>query len=123
MATKRAFYFYVLYCQDGTLYGGYTVDLANRLATHNEGKGAKYTRVRKRLPVRMIYAERWDTKSRAMSAEAKFKRLTRPQKERYLKEHGQSDVNSQQLVLVNKFTDEVSVNNEQIEEHDKGATT
>lgn len=105
MANKRSYYFYVLFCQDGTLYGGYTVDLANRLATHNAGKGAKYTRVRKRLPVRMIYAERWESKSLAMSAEAKFKRLTRPQKEKYLKEHGQADVISQQLVFVNKFTD------------------
>ena len=86
MASKQAYYFYVLFCQDGTLYGGYTVDLANRLATHNAGKGAKYTRVRKRLPVRMIYAERWESKSLAMSAEAKFKRLTRPQKDKQMLE-------------------------------------
>ena len=103
MKDNRAHYFYVLYCQDGTLYGGYTVDLANRLKAHNEGKGAKYTRVNIRRPVRMIYAERWESKSLAMSAEAKFKRLTRPAKEIYLKEHGQEDYSSQQLVLINQF--------------------
>ena len=124
MASKKTFYFYVLYCQDGTLYGGYTVDLAKRLATHNEGKGAKYTRVQKRRPVRMIYAERWESKSLAMSAEAKFKRLTRPAKERYLKEHGQEDVRSQQLVLVNKYSNtHLEASKEQEEERDSSATT
>lgn len=108
MENKRSYYFYVLYCQDGTLYGGYTVDLANRLKVHNEGKGAKYTRVNIRRPVRMIYAERWESKSLAMSAEAKFKLLTRPAKELYLKENGQADYSSHQLVLINRFNQDKS---------------
>lgn len=108
MDTKQDHYFYVLYCQDGTLYGGYTVDLANRLKTHNEGKGAKYTRVKKRQPVQMIYAERYYSKSLAMSQEAKFKRLSRQAKENYLKANGQDDVRSHQLVLVNKAHEEIT---------------
>ena len=40
------FYVYILLCGDGTLYTGYTNDLERRLAVHNAGKGAKYTRSR-----------------------------------------------------------------------------
>ena len=43
MATKP-YYFYVLLCADGTFYGGFTDDVAARVATHNAGKGAKYTK-------------------------------------------------------------------------------
>ena len=49
---EDGFYFYVLYCSDQTLYGGYTVNLAQRIACHNQGKGAKYTRPSTRRPVR-----------------------------------------------------------------------
>ncbi|MEG2676465.1 MAG: GIY-YIG nuclease family protein, partial [Clostridia bacterium] len=43
------FYIYILECADGTLYCGYTNDIVARVATHNAGKGAKYTKGR--LPV------------------------------------------------------------------------
>ncbi len=46
MATKP-YYFYVLLCADGTFYGGFTDDVAARVATHNAGKGAKYTASRR----------------------------------------------------------------------------
>lgn len=39
-------YFYVLSCRDGALYAGYTNNIEKRLKTHNDGKGAKYTRAR-----------------------------------------------------------------------------
>ena len=48
MATKT-YYFYVLLCADGSFYGGFTDDVKARVATHNAGKGAKYTA--QRLPV------------------------------------------------------------------------
>ncbi|EOH87891.1 GIY-YIG nuclease family protein [Enterococcus pallens] len=85
-------YFYVLSCQDHTYYGGYTVDLARRLAEHNAGKGAKYTHPTKRRPVAMIHAEHFDSRSAAMKAEAAFKRLSRVQKEQYLKEYRKKSV-------------------------------
>ena len=47
------YYVYLLRCADGTLYTGFTNDLARRLAAHNAGKGAKYTR--SRLPVDLVY--------------------------------------------------------------------
>lgn len=86
----KSYYFYVLYCQDDSLYAGYTRDLQRRLQVHNQGKGAKYTRVNSRRPVSMIYAEEFSSRSAAMSAEAKFKQLSRAQKETYLLNHGLS---------------------------------
>ena len=54
------FFMYVLLCKDQTFYTGYTVDLEKRIATHNAGKGAKYTRVR--TPVTLLYAKEFATK-------------------------------------------------------------
>lgn len=71
-------FIYILECSDGTLYTGYTNDLDKRLAAHNAGKGAKYTRVR--LPVRRVYEEYFDSKSAAMQREYAIKKLSRPQK-------------------------------------------
>lgn len=95
----RTYYFYVLYCKDQTLYAGYTIDLTARLKTHNEGKGAKYTRLAKRRPAHMIYAEQWSTQSQAMAAEYRFKQLSRPQKEAYLQDQGVECLVGQALVL------------------------
>ncbi|MBO0432379.1 GIY-YIG nuclease family protein [Enterococcus sp. DIV0660C] len=85
METKH--YFYVLACKDNTFYGGYTTNLERRLAEHNNGTGAKYTRLRKRRPLQMIHAECFETRSEATKAEAAFKKLTRKQKELYLTTH------------------------------------
>ena len=78
-------YMYVGECCDGTYYTGYTTDVKKRIAVHNSGKGAKYTRAR--LPVKLIYVEGFDSKEEAMSAEALLKRKKRPQKERFLSEN------------------------------------
>ena len=71
-------YTYMLECSDGTLYTGYTVDLAHRLAMHNAGKASRCTRCR--LPVRLVYYESFATKSEAMKRECAIKKLTRSQK-------------------------------------------
>lgn len=76
-------FFYVLTCNDGSYYAGYTNDLERRLRVHNEGKGAKYTRGR--LPVTYIHQESFETQRQAMQAEYRFKQLTRKQKEHYIK--------------------------------------
>ena len=78
-------YMYVLECRDGSYYTGYTTDVRKRLAVHNSGKGAKYTRAR--LPVKLIYAQGFASKEEAMSAEALLKRKKRLQKERFLSEN------------------------------------
>ena len=72
-------YVYILRCADGTLYTGWTTDLTARVAAHNAGKGAKYTR--SRLPAKLVYHEVYDDKQEAQSREYAIKQLTRAQKE------------------------------------------
>ncbi|MGN0446649.1 MAG: GIY-YIG nuclease family protein [Acutalibacteraceae bacterium] len=73
------YYTYLLECADGTFYCGYTGDLAHRVAVHNEGRGAKYTRSRR--PVRLVYYETFASKGEAMSREWHIKHdLTRAEK-------------------------------------------
>lgn len=81
---EKTHYFYVLHCADNTFYGGYTTDPDRRLLEHNSGTGAKYTRIKRRHPMKMIYIEGFPTKSEAMKAEYAFKQLSRPEKERFL---------------------------------------
>lgn len=71
-------YTYILRCSDGTLYTGWTNDLAKRTAAHNSGRGAKYTRGR--TPVELVYSESFQTKNEALSREAELKRMTRDEK-------------------------------------------
>ena len=75
-------YMYVLECADGSLYTGYAVDVQARLAVHNAGKGAKYTRAR--LPVSLLACAEFPTKHDAMHAEYAFKQLTRDEKDALL---------------------------------------
>ncbi|MGX4763350.1 GIY-YIG nuclease family protein [Holzapfeliella sp. JNUCC 72] len=79
------YYFYVLRCADQTYYGGFTTNLTKRLATHNAKKGAKYTRAR--VPVHVIYYEKYATKSQALKREAWFKKKSRKQKQQFLNRH------------------------------------
>ena len=71
---------YVLECADGSLYTGYTTDLERRVAEHDAGEGAKYTRGR--TPVELVHAEPFDSKSAAMRREYEIKGLSRAEKER-----------------------------------------
>ena len=73
-------YVYILECADKTFYTGWTNDLEKRIKTHNEGKGAKYTKYS--LPVKLIYYEEFENKIDAMKREYAIKRLTRKQKEK-----------------------------------------
>ena len=71
-------YTYVLRCADGTLYTGWTTCLERRLAAHNAGTGAKYTRSRR--PVELYYFECFPTREEAMRREREIKRLRRREK-------------------------------------------
>ncbi|AAG20390.1 MULTISPECIES: GIY-YIG nuclease family protein [Halobacterium] len=70
---------YVIECSDGTYYTGYTTDVQRRVAEHNAGDGAKYTRGR--TPVTLRHTESFDSKSEAMRREYRIKQLSRAQKE------------------------------------------
>ena len=78
MPAKRAF-LYILKCADRTFYIGTAKDVAARLAQHNHGKGAKYTRPRR--PVRVVYREGPMSLTRALQREYQLKQLTRLQKQ------------------------------------------
>lgn len=78
MPSPRA-YVYIVRCRDNTLYIGTARDVAKRLAQHDAGKGAKYTR--SRGPVILLWQEGPMTISRALRREHQLKQLTRPQKQ------------------------------------------
>lgn len=69
---------YILRCADDSLYTGIAKDVTARLATHNAGKGAKYTRAR--LPVRLVWSESAEDRSTATKREIALKKLDRRKK-------------------------------------------
>ncbi len=69
---------YLVQCADNTLYCGVTNNLEKRLAVHNAGEGAKYTRGR--TPVRLMYSEACPDKSAALKREREVKAMSRPEK-------------------------------------------
>ncbi len=79
-----AHYVYVVVCSDGTYYTGYTTDVARRVAEHNAGTGARYTRGRR--PVELVYVERYADRSDAMRREYAIKQLRRAEKRRLVRE-------------------------------------
>ena len=74
---------YMLRCSDGSLYTGITKNLEQRLAKHNDGTGAKYTR--SRLPVELVWHEVAETESDARKREAEIKTWKRNEKFAFLK--------------------------------------
>jgi putative endonuclease len=69
---------YILECSDGTYYTGWTVNVVRRVAQHNKGLGARYTRMR--LPVKVVYTEEQPDKKSAMKRERAIKALPRKKK-------------------------------------------
>lgn len=75
---EEGFYVYLLECRDHTFYCGWTNQLKKRLAAHNEGRGAKYTKGRG--PCQFVYVEDVKTKSEALRREYEIKQLSRQEK-------------------------------------------
>ena len=71
-------YTYILECSDGSLYCGWTNNIHKRVADHNAGKGAKYTKPRR--PVKLAYYEAFENKEEACRREYEIKQLTRAKK-------------------------------------------
>lgn len=65
------YYVYILKCADKTLYAGSTNNLPNRIKKHNQGKGSKYTRAR--LPVKLVYYDKYNTLKLARQREYQIK--------------------------------------------------
>jgi putative endonuclease len=66
-------YVYLAECADGSLYTGIATDLPRRIAEHNSGKGARYTRGRR--PVRPVYMETCGDRSEALRREHEIKKM------------------------------------------------
>lgn len=66
---------YVLRCADGSLYTGWSTDVARRLRAHGSGKGSRYTA--SRLPVELVYSVAMADRSAARREEARIKALDR----------------------------------------------
>ena len=77
-------YVYIVECSDNTLYTGITTDLDKRLKTHNNGKGAKYTKTR--LPVVLKASFEAEDRSSASKEEYRIKQLTRKEKLKLINE-------------------------------------
>ena len=67
-----------LRCADDTLYCGITNDVATRIAEHDAGLGARYTRGRG--PLAVVATKRFRSKSRALRVEHAVKQLSRTDK-------------------------------------------
>lgn len=82
-----AWLLYILKCRDNTLYTGITTDVSRRVRQHNSGIASHYTR--SRLPVKLIFSEPCRSRSQALKKEYAMKRLSRKEKEEYIRDNGQ----------------------------------
>jgi len=73
-------YCYIVECADGTYYTGWAIDPEKRVAIHNKGRGAKYTRTR--LPVKLVFVEEQPDRKTAMKREIAIKKMGREGKKK-----------------------------------------
>ena len=73
---------YIVRCADRSLYTGVTTDATRRVAEHNDGRGARYTRAR--APVSLVYLECVEDRGAALRREYEIKRMTAEGKQRLL---------------------------------------
>lgn len=69
---------YILECADRTLYTGITNNLDRRIAAHEAGRGAKYTKGR--APFTLLYTEAHQSRGQATRRETEIKALGREAK-------------------------------------------
>ena len=72
-------YIYILHCSDKSLYVGVTNNVKKRVAKHALKKGSKY--VASRLPFKLVYTEKYQTKPQALKREAELKSRSHREKE------------------------------------------
>jgi putative endonuclease len=77
------YYVYVILCDDGSFYTGYTKNVGSRMRLHVNGKGARYTRMHK--PKRLVYTEEFNSRTEAMRRERKVKAMKHDSKLRLMR--------------------------------------
>jgi putative endonuclease len=70
---ETSYYCYMVRCANDAYYTGWTTDPLRRLADHNAGRGARYTRMNG--PVTLVYVEQVEDHSAALKREVQIKRL------------------------------------------------
>ncbi len=75
---KKSYYVYLLLCDDGSYYTGYTNDVASRLERHKKGLGARYTKMHR--PRMVVYVEEFRTRGAATRREREIKALSHKEK-------------------------------------------
>lgn len=76
--SPKPWFVYMVECSDQSLYTGIAINPEQRVARHNEGSGARYTRSRR--PVTLVYSEPASDKGAALRREAEIKRLSAGEK-------------------------------------------
>ena len=77
------YYVYIILCDNGSFYTGYTKDIDKRLKLHVNGRGAKYTKMHK--PKKIAYTESYEQRAEAMRREKMIKKLNHKQKQVLIK--------------------------------------
>lgn len=95
MGEQHPWYLYLLECENGYLYCGISNDVARRFRTHQQGKGAKFTRINP--PLRILGVERFANRSAASIAEAQLKRRSKSQKLAWAERYAVKDVLKRRL--------------------------
>jgi putative endonuclease len=80
--TAKGWFLYLARCSDGTIYTGIARDVAARMAAHDAGRGARYTRGRG--PLALCAIRRCASQSEALRLECAVKKLPRARKEKLL---------------------------------------
>ena len=88
---------YILKCNDDSYYVGHTDNLEKRIAEHSSGFYKGYTF--KKLPIYLVYSEKFETREEAFTAERKVKKWSKNKKEALVK----ADFKSVSLFAKKKF--------------------
>ena len=72
------YYVYIIQCDDGSFYTGYSRNPDSRMRLHMKGKGARYLRIHR--PEKLVYEEEFNTRAEAMKRERRVKSLNHDQK-------------------------------------------
>jgi putative endonuclease len=75
---SEPYYVYLSQCANAELYIGSTRNVEQRLLTHNQGRGGRYTRARR--PLTLLASWPFASRAEARRAERRIKRLTPAQK-------------------------------------------
>jgi len=84
----KTHFVYVLLCDDGSYYTGYTINVTSRLEKHKTGRGARYTRMHK--PKEAVYVEEFKTRRAATRRERQIKALSHREKHELVSNNPQS---------------------------------